>query len=88
MLIPKSIWAELPNLRVIADVNAVPPLGIEGIEATWDGQEEHGKVIFGALGIGGLKMKVHRASVARLFEQNDLLLDAEEIYATAKEITR
>jgi len=88
MLISKSVWAELPNLRVLADVNAVPPLGIEGIEATWDGQEEHGKVIFGALGIGGLKMKIHRASVARLFEQNDLVLDAEEIYATAKEIMR
>ena len=88
ILIPKSVWAELPNLRALADVNAVPPLGIEGIEATWDGQEEHGKVIFGALGIGGLKMKIHRASVARLFEQNDLGLDAEEIYATAKEITR
>ena len=85
-VIPKSVWAELPNLRVLADVNAVPPLGIEGIEATWDGQKEHGKAIFGALGIGGLKMKIHRASVARLFEQNDLVLDAEEIYATAKEI--
>jgi hypothetical protein len=88
MLIPKSVWAELPNLHVLADVNAVPPLGIEGIEATWDGQAEHNKVIFGALGIGGLKMKIHRASVARLFEQNDLVLDAEEIYATAKEIGR
>ena len=85
-LIPKSVWAELPNLRVLADVNAVPPLGIEGIEATWDGREEHGKVIFGALGIGGLKMKIHRASVARLFAQNDQVLDAEEIYATAKEM--
>ena len=88
MLISKSVWAELDNLQVLADVNAVPPLGIEGIEATWDGQEEHGKVIFGALGIGGLKMKIHRASVSRLFEQNDLVLDAEEIYATAKEIAR
>ena len=87
-LIPKSIWAELASLRVLADVNAVPPLGIEGIEATWDGQEEHGKVLFGALGIGGLKMKIHRASVSRLFEQNNLVLDAEEIYATAREIAR
>jgi hypothetical protein len=86
MLIPKSVWAELPTLRVLADINAVPPLGIEGIEATWDGQEEHGKVIFGALGIGALKMKIHRASVARLFERNDLVLDAEEIYEIAKTI--
>jgi hypothetical protein len=41
-------------------------------------------VAFGALGIGGLKMKIHRASVARLFEQNDLVLDVEEIYAIGK----
>jgi hypothetical protein len=27
---------------------------------------------------------VHRACIARLFEQNDLLLDAAEIYAVAK----
>jgi len=85
-LVPESIWVNHPTLRVLADVNAVPPLGVEGINATWDGKESNGKVIFGALGIGGLKMKIHRASVARLFEQNDLVLDAEQIYATAKEI--
>ena len=88
MLIPESIWAEHPTLSVLADVNAVPPLGIEGIKATWDGQEKQGKVIFGALGIGGLKMKIHHACVARLFDQNDLVLDAEEIYATTKEVVR
>jgi hypothetical protein len=33
-----------------------------------------------------LKMKIHRASVARLFERNDLVLDAEEIYEIAKTI--
>jgi len=85
-LIPEAIWVEHPTLRVLGDVNAVPPLGIEGIKPHWSGKEKHGKVIFGALGIGGLKMKIHRACVARLFEQNDLVLDAEEVYATAKEI--
>jgi len=29
-------------------------------------------------------MKIHRASVAKLFEQNDAVLEAEEIFATAK----
>jgi len=29
-------------------------------------------------------LALHRACVSRLFEQNDLLLDAEEIYAVAK----
>lgn len=86
VLVPESIWADHPTLRVLADVNAVPPFGIEGIESGWDGKERHGKIIFGALGIGGLKMKIHRGSVSRLFQQNSLVLDAEEIYATAKEI--
>ena len=31
-------------------------------------------------------MKIHRRSVSRLFQQNNLVLDAEEIYAIAKEI--
>ena len=65
-------------------MNAVPISGIEGIKPTWDGKEKHGKIIFGAIGIGGLKMKIHRASVAKLFEQNDAVLEAEEIFATAK----
>ncbi len=86
VLVPEAVWIEHPALRVLADVNAVPPLGVEGIKPHWNGKQKHGKVIFGALGIGGLKMKIHRASVARLFEQNDLVLDAEEIYATAKEL--
>ena len=85
-LVPESIWSGHPALRVLADVNAVPPLGIEGTESGWADREKHGKAIFGAIGIGGLKMKVHRACVARLFTRNDLVLDAEEVYATAKEI--
>ena len=86
MLLPESIWVEHPTLEVLGDVNAVPPLGIEGIKVHWKGKEKHGKIIYGAIGIGDFKMKVHHASVARLFDQNDLILDAEEVYATAKEL--
>lgn len=83
-LVPKALWVAQPALEVVADINAVPPLGIEGIKATDDGKPREGKLAFGALGIGGLKMKIHRAAVARLFEQNDLVLDVEEIYAIGK----
>jgi methylenetetrahydrofolate/methylenetetrahydromethanopterin dehydrogenase (NADP+) len=86
VLVPESLWANHPTVRVLADVNAVPPLGIEGIESSWDGKEKHGKIIFGAIAIGGLKMKIHRRSVSQLFQQTDLVLDAEEIYAIAKQI--
>jgi methylenetetrahydrofolate/methylenetetrahydromethanopterin dehydrogenase (NADP+) len=86
MLIPESVWKDHPTVRVLADVNAVPPLGVEGTQAHWDGKEINGKLLFGALGIGGLKMKVHKRSIARLFERNDLILDAEEIMVSAKEL--
>jgi hypothetical protein len=65
-------------------VNAVPPTGIEGVKSHWNGKEVDGKFLYGALGIGGFKMKLHRACVAKLFEQNDLVLDAEEIFGIAK----
>ena len=29
-------------------------------------------------------MKIHKAAVARLFESNDQVLDAEEVYAIAQ----
>ena len=37
MLVPKRAWANRPGLKVVADVNAVPPLGIEGVEVMDDG---------------------------------------------------
>jgi hypothetical protein len=82
-LVPREIWAGRPALRAVADVNAVPPMGIEGVEATDDGTLREGIPAFGALGIGGLKMKAHKAAVAQLFERNDLVLDAEQIYDLA-----
>jgi hypothetical protein len=85
-LLPAEIWMGHPTLRVLADVNAVPPLGIEGIEPSWDRKEVDGKVIFGALGVGGLKRKVHRTCIACLFERNDWVLDAEAIRGVAREI--
>jgi hypothetical protein len=82
-LVPRDLWANLSALRAVADVNAVPPAGIEGVEAKDDGTLRHGIPAFGALGIGGLKMKAHKAAIAQLFERNDLVLDAEQIYDIA-----
>lgn len=82
-LVPRSAWAGRSALRAAADVNAVPPLGIEGVEATDDGEPRDGIRTLGALGIGGLKMKAHKAAIAQLFERNDLVLDAEQIYDLA-----
>jgi len=82
--LPRPLWAPHPALKALADVNAVPPLGIGGIEATDKGVERDGKRVFGALAIGSLKMKVHRACAMKLFERNDAVLDLEAIYAAAR----
>jgi hypothetical protein len=85
-LIPRSAWVGRSGIRVVADVNAVPPLGVEGVEVTDDGATRENVTTFGALGIGGLKMKIHKACVARLFERNDLVLDAESIAEIADQV--
>ncbi len=66
-------------LRMVIDLNAVPPVGIEGVEPTDAGAEKDGVISYGAIGVGGIKMKIHKAALARLFEANDLILDAEEV---------
>src|SRR5262249_18274390 len=42
-LLPASVWRGLSNLKALIDLNAVPPLGIEGIEPT-DKNTERGTV--------------------------------------------
>jgi hypothetical protein len=83
-LLEAAQWQRSAALELLADANASPPAGVEGVGMSDRGTESHGKLLFGALGVGALKLAVHRACVARLFEQNDLVLDAEEIYDMAK----
>lgn len=85
MLKPEH-WEKQPNLDVIADANATPPLGIGGIDAMDKGVERHGKNIWGALGFGSLKLELHRACIRKLFEDNKQVFDAELIYKLAKEM--
>ncbi len=83
LLVPRDAWSGKPGLLVACDLNAVPPLGIEGIEVTDNGEKRGSITTFGAIGIGGFKMKVHKRCIARLFESNDAILDAETIAEVA-----
>ncbi len=85
-LVPRDAWAGKAGLVVACDLNAVPPLGIEGIEVGDNGEKRDGITTFGALGVGGFKMKVHKRCIARLFESNDAVLDAESIAEVARAI--
>lgn len=85
-LIESAAWSGGRGPSVLGDVNAVPPAGIEGVDAGDDGTEKDGVKVFGALGIGGFKMKLHKACITRLFSANDLILDAEVIYDVARSL--
>jgi hypothetical protein len=74
------------ELRVAIDLNAVPPLGIEGIGLTDKGVQRGNRVDYGALGVGGLKMKIHKASVASLFESNSRAIDCQEMMIIGRDI--
>jgi hypothetical protein len=81
VLLPRSARLTCRTLRVTIDLNAVPPCGIEGVGVGDKGVEHNGVLAYGAIGVGDLKMKIHKAAIARLFERNDQVLDAEEVYA-------
>ncbi|HZW07822.1 MAG TPA: NADP-dependent methylenetetrahydromethanopterin/methylenetetrahydrofolate dehydrogenase [Phycisphaerales bacterium] len=83
-MVPKDAWSGMKTLKVAVDLNAVPPLGIEGIEVDDAGKERNGVTVFGAFGVGNFKTKLHKACVARLFTRNDLVLDAEAIADVAR----
>lgn len=79
-------WKSLPTLKVAIDLNGVPPSGIAGINALDKAQEVDGKICYGAIGVGGLKMKIHKRAVALLFQSNSQSLKVEEIFAIGQEI--
>ena len=83
-LLEARAWQENPTIELLADANASPPAGIEGIGLRDRGSDRHGKVVFGPLGFGALKLALHRACIEQLFERNDRMLDAADIYAVAK----
>lgn len=85
VLLPQSIRQASTTLRVAIDLNAVPPLGIEGIQVTDKGVSQGDVTTYGAIGIGGTKMKIHKAAIRQLFTRNDLVLDAPEIYEIGTE---
>ena len=85
-MVPRTAWQRAGQLQIAVDLNAVPPLGIEGIDVDDAGEQRDGVVVFGAFGVGKFKTKLHKACVARLFTRNDLVLDAEAIADIAREL--
>ena len=85
-LISKSVWEQCEQLKVLIDLNAVPPLGIEGVDVMDKAKADGQQILYGAIGVGGTKMKIHKAAIASLFESNEQVLDAEEIYSIGESL--
>ncbi|HKD37745.1 MAG TPA: bifunctional NADP-dependent methylenetetrahydromethanopterin dehydrogenase/methylenetetrahydrofolate dehydrogenase, partial [Pirellulales bacterium] len=85
-LLSEQVRRDSRSLQVAVDLNAVPPLGIEGVESADRGQSRDRLMAYGAIGVGGLKMKAHKRAIQRLFETNDALLDAEEVFELASQL--
>jgi len=56
------------------------------MKVTDNAKEREGKILYGAIAIGNLKMKIHRSAVHNLFESNNKVLDFVEIYKIAAQM--
>lgn len=85
-LLSAETRAACSSLQIAVDLNAVPPLGIGGVEVMDKAVERDGVICYGAIGVGGTKMKIHKAAIKALFTSNDRVLDAEAIYEIGREL--
>jgi hypothetical protein len=65
--------------RVLVDVNAVPPAGIRGVEPNDAGRPTEWGQAWGALAVGGRKMKLHHHLLRVLFQPPHRLYNRQAI---------
>jgi methylene-tetrahydromethanopterin dehydrogenase len=78
-----------PNLQVVADVNAVPPLGVAGIEVMSDGVKiGHNALGIGALAIGHTKYRAQFGLFQKMTTSDKpVVFDFRDAFALARELT-
>jgi methylene-tetrahydromethanopterin dehydrogenase len=77
------------NLLVVADVNAVPPLGVEGLDVMANGVEisPHGPLGIGALAIGPLKSNTESGLFKKMITATKPVhLDFRDAFELAREL--
>ncbi len=77
------------RLLVVADVNAVPPAGVEGLEVMANGKDigPHGALGIGPLAIGNIKYKTEFGLFQRMISApKPLSLDFREAFELAREL--
>jgi methylene-tetrahydromethanopterin dehydrogenase len=88
-----DILGDARKLKVAGDVNAVPPLGIEGIKVKHCGEplalavNAPGAVGIGSLAVGDVKYRLQNALLRQLLtSQTPVFLDFREAFERAREI--
>jgi len=85
----KAELAKAPALKVAADVNAVPPPGIEGIGLQDDGKPIEGSKALGLgpLAVGNIKYKVQAGLLRRMIESDKAIyLDFRDAFTLARQL--
>lgn len=87
-LLPLNILEKYgKKCKVLGDINAVPPLGIEGLKATHKGKEFiPGKFGIGALAIGPLKIQIEGEMFKKAVESPSGIVDYRTAYEIAKKL--
>ncbi len=88
-----AVLKEARQLKVAADINAVPPLGIEGIKRSHFGEQlvhavnAPGAVGIGALAVGNIKYQLQNKLLKLLLETDQpLYLDFRDAFSRAREL--
>lgn len=89
-LLSAELIASAPQLKVAADVNAVPPSGIAGVDAFANGTpiqgSGNGAVGIGALAIGNVKYQAQNRLLKKMIEsEKPVYLHFEHAFAVARD---
>ncbi len=85
-LITAEQLRSISTLKLAIDLNAVAPAGIEGVEVMDKAKDRDGVLTYGAIGVGGTKMKIHHSAVHRLFESNNHQFDTAAIFELGQQL--
>jgi methylene-tetrahydromethanopterin dehydrogenase len=81
--------AAAPHLGVVADVNAVPPSGVEGLDMMANGIEltAHGTLGIGPLAVGNVKYQTESGLFRRMIEaEKAVRFDFRDAFQFAREL--
>ena len=81
----KNLRNTARNAKIVADINAIKPVGVEGLGSNDDGKEiKPGVFGIGALAIGKLKIKIETDMIKRATEAPQGLFDYSMAYDIGK----